>query len=85
MNRLMNFYIELHKIESETSIKDTPQQLEKRVCEVVERYFPYADNTFKHRAYCRCLQGVAYNENRRKLSECINAYSKLEFGGEICD
>lgn len=84
MNRLMKFYIELHEIEKVTSVETTPEELKKRVFQVVETYFPYADQEFKECAFYRCLQGVAYNYERNLLTECIKRYSSLEFGGEIC-
>lgn len=85
MDRLMNFYIALHKIEKETSVEETPQEVKKKAYMAVERYFPYADYEFKQRAYLRCLQGIAYNHERDLLTKCVKKYSSLEFGGEICE
>lgn len=85
MDRLMYFYMELHDIETNTSVQATPQEVRKRAYKAVEKYFPYADLEFKERTYLRCLQGIAYNHERRLLKDCINKYSSLEFGGPICE
>lgn len=85
MNVYMNFILQLHRLENEFKEDDAINDVKKAVYNAVENFFPYADNKFKRCALSRVMQGIIYNKQREELRKCINNYSKLEFGGAVCE